>query len=102
MWPSALCRLSSYPVSRKVSAVSKLPNIGQKNLVRAMVRFSFGMVSNVVNQYVLSLGQSMTKEVSPTDRKTSSVSLSLVRLLVAFSSACLLSLKGSSARAQLI
>jgi len=87
-----------------VSALSDLSSIGQENLVRAMVEFSLGMVSNVVNLCALSLGQSLMKEASPADNETSSISSSLVSLLVAFSSARLLSLslRGYNARAQLI
>jgi len=87
-------------VTSRVSAVSALPNIGQENLVRAIVGFSLGMVSKVLNPRNLSLGQSLTKAAFPSERKTSSFSSSLVRPPVVFSSASLLFLCGFSAQAQ--
>jgi len=63
---------------------SVLPSIGQEKFVRAMVGFSQGMVSKVLNPRALGLGQSLTKAVSPRDRETSSFFSSLVRSLVVF------------------
>jgi hypothetical protein len=104
MRPSTSRGLFSQSVSSRVSAVSALPNIGQENFVRVMVGFSLGMVSKVLNPRALSLGQSLAKAapISDSDRETSALSLSLVRSLVVFLSASLLSLSIFNARAQLI
>jgi len=104
IWPSTSSKLFSHSVSSRVSAVSTLPSIGQKSFVRAMVGFSLGIVSRVLNPRALSLGQSLTKAASPSHRETRSFPSSLVRSLMFFSSsrASILSLNNFNARAQQI
>jgi len=60
-------------VNSKESAVSELPKYRAVEPGSSNGRKP-GIVSNVVNPYALSLGQSLTKEASPADKEESSVS----------------------------